>query len=278
MFATIAEQRLPLRGIVHSAMVMEDSTLLQQSGERFRHVMAPKVAGAWNLHTRAANLELDFFVLFSSVSAVIGNAGQSSYAAANCFLDALAHHRRGCGLPALVVNWGMLSETGYVSRASGLEAALRHRGMSGFTTVEATTILGRLLQSSAVQVGAFRIQWRGGADGLGGLANSPRFAELFTSSPFSSNSDAPSAIESILALPPGERLPAFTAQITEQVAYVLRTSAARVDVHAPLNELGLDSLMGIELVNRLEAACRVWLGPRHHRVWRLRLEARGNTA
>lgn len=261
VFATIAEKLPPLRGIVHSAMVMEDSTLLQQSGERFRHVMAPKVAGAWNLHTRTANLELDFFVLFSSVSAVIGNAGQSSYAAANCFLDALAHHRRGCGLPALVVNWGMLSDVGYVSQTDGLEAALRHRGMSGFTAVEATAILGRLLQSSAVQVGAFRIQWRGGADGLGGLANSPRFAELFTSSPSSPNSDAPTAIESILALPPGERLPAFTAQLAEQVAYVLRTSAARVDVHAPLNELGLDSLMGIELVNRLEAACRVPLPP-----------------
>ncbi len=261
VFATIAAQLPPLRGIVHSAMVMEDSTLLLQSGERFRRVMAPKVAGAWNLHTRTANLELDFFVLFSSVSAVIGNAGQSSYAAANCFLDALAHHRHGCGLPALVVNWGMLSDVGYVSRTDGLEAVLRHHGLSGFTSAEATAILGRLLQSSTAQVGVFRVRWQKGADSLGGLANSPRFAELFTTAPSAPTGDAQTVIESILALPPDERLPAFTAQLAEQVAYVLRTSAARLDVHAPLNELGLDSLMGIELVNRLEAACRVSLPP-----------------
>jgi NADPH:quinone reductase-like Zn-dependent oxidoreductase/lauroyl/myristoyl acyltransferase/NADP-dependent 3-hydroxy acid dehydrogenase YdfG len=261
VFATIAGQLPPLRGIVHSAMIIDDSTLLQQSRERFQRVMAPKVSGAWNLHTHTTNLELDFFVLFSSVSAVIGNAGQSSYAAANCFLDALAHHRRAQGLPALVVDWGMLSDVGYVSRTDGLAAALHHHGLSGFSAAEATTILGRLLQTCAVQVGAFRFRWQKGAESLSGLATSPRFAELFSSSSSTGTGDTPGTIEAILALPPGDRLAALTALLAEAVAHVLRTSAARLDVHRPLTELGLDSLMSVELTNRLEATCKVPLAP-----------------
>ncbi len=257
VFSTIAQRMPPLRGVVHSAMVIEDQTLLQQNGEAFRRVTAPKASGSWNLHTRTAKLDLDFFVLFSSVSGIVGNPGQASYAAANSFLDALAHHRRALGLPALAIDWGMLTDVGYVSRTAGLGATLEHHGISGLTAGEATGILGRLLQSSAVQVGAFRIDWRKAADRMPGLARSARFADLLESLPSGPDASSESAISTILALPAGERLAALTTQLTEQAAHVLHTSAARLDMHRPLGEMGFDSLMGVELANRLEAALKV---------------------
>src|SRR5208337_2139909 len=98
----------PLRGIFHAAMVLDDGYLQQLTPRQFERVMAPKVLGAWNLHLASKDLSLDYFVMFSSISALIGARGQANYVAANCFLDALAHYRRSLGLPALTVNWGAL--------------------------------------------------------------------------------------------------------------------------------------------------------------------------
>ena len=261
LFAKIAAELPPLRGIVHSAMVIEDSTLLQQSREKFQRVTAPKIAGAWNLHTFSADLELDHFVLFSSLSAVIGNPGQSSYAAANCFLDALAHHRRERRLPALAINWGMLKDVGYVSRTVGLEASLQHHGFVGLTAAEATAILGRLLQIDAAQVGAFRFQARRRAENLMGFAISPRFATVFAGGDSSASGEESSARATILALPPEEQLAACTARLAEEVAHVLRASIGQLDLHCPLNQLGFDSLMSVELANRLEGVFGISLPP-----------------
>ncbi len=261
LFAKIAAELPPLRGIVHSAMVIEDSTLLQQSREKFQRVTAPKVVGAWNLHAGSANLELDHFVLFSSVSAVIGNPGQASYAAANCFLEALAHHRRKLGLPALAIHWGMLADVGYVARTAGLEASLEHHGLAGFSAAEAMAILGHLLQTDVAQVGAFRFQGRRGAEALTGFAKSPRFADLFAGGDSSATGENSSARTTILSLPPEEQLAACTARLAEEVAHVLRASAGQLDLHCPLNQLGFDSLMSVELGNRLEAVFGISLPP-----------------
>src|SRR5690606_30530681 len=106
----------PLRGVIHSAGVLDDGALLQQSWSRFRTVMAPKVVGSWHLHQLTRHLPLDFFVLFSSGAAVLGSPGQSNHAAANAFMDALAHCRRAQGLPAVSINWGPWAEVGAAAR------------------------------------------------------------------------------------------------------------------------------------------------------------------
>ena len=106
----------PLRGIIHAAGVLDDGLLLNQNQERLAAVMAPKVQGAWNLHKLTLSAPLDFFVLFSSLASVLGSPGQGSYAAANSFLDALAHQRRALGLPSLTINWGPWDAVGMVAQ------------------------------------------------------------------------------------------------------------------------------------------------------------------
>jgi hypothetical protein len=96
----------PLRGIFHAAGVLDDGLMLNLDEERFQKVLEPKMLGAWNLHALTQTTPLDFFVLFSSAASLLGSPGQSNYAAANAFLDALAHHRQALNLPALSINWG----------------------------------------------------------------------------------------------------------------------------------------------------------------------------
>ena len=96
----------PLRGVIHAAGTLADGCLVQQEWSRFREVMNAKIAGAWNIHSLVKGIDLDFFVLFSSISAILGAPGQANHAAANAFMDALAHHRRASGLPAIEYQLG----------------------------------------------------------------------------------------------------------------------------------------------------------------------------
>src|SRR6185295_15249043 len=110
--AEVDETMPPLRGVIHAAGVLDDGTVLHLDRNRLDAVMAPKVAGAWNLHALTAGRTLDFFVLFSSVTSLLGSPGQANYAAGNAFLDALAAYRRARGLTALAIDWGPWSEVG----------------------------------------------------------------------------------------------------------------------------------------------------------------------
>ena len=107
---------LPLRAVVHAAGVLDDGMLSEQTASRFERVLSPKVQGAWNLHTLTESLELDAFVLFSSMAGAFGSAGQGGYAAANTYLDGLAAHRRARGLPAQSLGWGPWAEQGMARR------------------------------------------------------------------------------------------------------------------------------------------------------------------
>ena len=118
----IAESMPPIRGIIHAAGILDDGVLAKQSWPRFESVMAPKVRGAWNLHRLTLPRNLDFMVYFSAAAAIIGSSGQGNYAAANAFLDALAHARKAMGLPALSINWGIWAEVGMASRLETRDA------------------------------------------------------------------------------------------------------------------------------------------------------------
>jgi acyl transferase domain-containing protein/NADPH:quinone reductase-like Zn-dependent oxidoreductase/thioesterase domain-containing protein/acyl carrier protein len=261
IFQSAAQKMPPVRGIFHAAMVLDDDILPQLTAERFSRVMSPKVTGAWNLHMAAAKLPLDYFVLFSSVSALVGAAGQANYVAANCYLDALAHLRRASGLPALTVNWGALGEVGFLARNAKVAEHLAAHGVQGIAPTQATQMLGRLLQSDATQIGFMRVDWQ---KLLGSGANSspsPRYSELFTASTRTKSGDSGEICKMILSAPVAERLALVAALVGESAAKVLRTRAAKLEANRPLKEMGLDSLMAFELLNRLEMQFGISLPP-----------------
>jgi acyl transferase domain-containing protein/acyl carrier protein len=242
----------PLRGVVHAAGVLDDGILLQQDSERFARVMAPKIDGAWALHTLTADDPLDFFVLFSSGASVLGSPGQGNYVAANAFLDALAHHRRARGLPGLSINWGAWAEVGLATRADRVKH-LTAQGILPFTPAQGTRMLADLLRQNAPQLTALQIDW----SKLLAVYSPPLLSELAQEVAARIGAAAPSrdglTREHLEAAAPGARHELLQEFLVNQIARVLRCSPAKVDVHQPLTRLGIDSLMAVELKNRIEA-------------------------
>jgi acyl transferase domain-containing protein/acyl carrier protein len=254
VFADLDRTMPPLRGIFHTAMVLDDSILLHLDHERFRQVMAPKVDGTWNLHAQTLDRALDYFVLFSSVSSLVGSPGQGNYVAANTFLDAFASYRRSLGLPATTINWGHLADVGYVARHPELSEFLTRLGILGFSPKQAMAALGRTLPKQPIQIGVLRMDWQQWARSVSKIRVPQRLSSLMSEPTEHHRSDEASHIrQTILHAPPEERQEIVQTYVREQVARVLGTSAGKIDLERPLNELGLDSLMAIELKNRLES-------------------------
>jgi acyl transferase domain-containing protein/NADPH:quinone reductase-like Zn-dependent oxidoreductase/lauroyl/myristoyl acyltransferase/NADP-dependent 3-hydroxy acid dehydrogenase YdfG/acyl carrier protein len=261
LFADLRDAMPPVRGIIHAATRYESATLANADAAGFIASIGPKSLGAWNLHETSRDLALDFFVLYASVAGVLGNAGQAAYAAANAFLTALAASRRACSRPALAVSWGVLSDAGHVADHAEIGSLLESRGLGGMTATEATGALGELMATGATEAIVARIRWTRDEGGLGIGADSPRLRELVSGGTSTMESGGASARDAILGLPADERLPAMTTDLVGQLAEVLRLPAASIAPDAPLQELGLDSLIAIETVIRLERRFGVSLAP-----------------
>src|SRR5437660_8781214 len=140
----------PLHGIIHCAGIIQDSSLVKMTEDDFRDVLQPKIAGAWNLHRYTLDRELDFFIMYSSATTLFGNEGQANYVAANSYLEALADHRRGLGLPALAVAWGAIGEVGHLARNAAVARMLADRlGVKLLAPARALDRLGHGIGSGA---------------------------------------------------------------------------------------------------------------------------------
>jgi NADPH:quinone reductase-like Zn-dependent oxidoreductase/acyl carrier protein len=247
LFARLREEGAEVRGIAHSAAALADERLEAVTRENLARVLRPKVAGAWNLHTAAQGLELDAFLLFSSVTSLIGNAGQASYAAANAFLDGLAAHRRAAGQPALAINWGVLAETGMVARAAGLKEQLERLGLRGLSNAEVFAALDHLIGLDPVQVGVVNGDWaRWGAAYRDAVAGASWEGMIPEEAAFGGGDD------DLAALSPERRAEALVQRICGVVATAMKLPPERVDPAEPIRNLGLDSLMAVELAAALE--------------------------
>ncbi len=243
----------PLRGIMHLAAVLDDGILLQLNEERFQTVLGPKADGAWNLHTATLDAPLDFFVMFSSVAAVLASAGQGNYVAANAFLDALAHHRRAQGRAGLAINWGLWAEVGVAARPE-ITKRLMQQGILPFSPSQGMHLLERVLQLDSPQAMAIAVDW----SRLLSLMSPPILSVLADEVTHESGPGrAPRSNdgltgEKLVAASAAQRQPLIEAFLVEQTAHVLRCSPSKVDVQQPLTQLGVDSLMAVELKNRVE--------------------------
>jgi acyl transferase domain-containing protein len=250
---TLAERAgtlFPLRGIVHCAEARDHDPLLRLDWQRFQAVMNPKVSGAWNLHLLTIDQPLDFFVLFSSTASLLGSPNQGSYAAANAFLDALAHHRRAQGLPALCINWSAWSMDGLATSLSA-EAYL---GIAAMPSVHAFETLQYLLDLNVVQAGALLFNVRQWCQSYPKAAMLPLFATLLREPDhfYKATNQESSVRASLLAAEPAQRRSVLETHLLEQIASVLRLGRARLGPQTPLGTLGFDSLRVVELRNRLE--------------------------
>ncbi len=233
----------PLRGIIHAAGVLDDGILLEQSWPRFEKVLAPKVRGAWNLHEGTRARTLDFFVLFSSAASLLGSPGQANYAAANAFLDALAHRRRALGLPAVSINWGPWQDRGM---AANLGARQQQRwanqGLGMIGLQQGLDALRRIIESDATQVAVLPLDRSRLPERV-----SPLWSEL--SRPLVAAQSA-GFLEELRRAPSGSRGGLLVGFLREQALRVLGLPAAHpLSNGQALSEVGLDSLLAVDLRN-----------------------------
>jgi len=249
--------RLPkLAGIVHAAAVLDDQAALLLSRASLDKVMAPKVQGAWNLHTLTLDMRLDFFVLCSSISSLMGSPQQANHAAANAFLDALAHDRRRRGLAGLSINWGPLSFAGLPSAQGDRGERPSYRGVAGLEPAQAFSVLNLLLAAEAVQVGVIDLNLRQWLEFYPSTAGAPLWADLLkdqrrTAPSARADADLRRELERAQV---DERPALLEKHLGEQVGRILHLPASRIERFAGFSSLGMDSLMSLELRNRLEAS------------------------
>jgi acyl transferase domain-containing protein/acyl carrier protein len=246
----IREEMPPLKGVIHAAMVLDDEFVAALDEARFTAAMGPKLAGAWNLHTATAELPLEHFICLSSYSSVVGVPKQSNYNAGNAFLDALAHHRRARGLPALTVNWGALLGAGFVERNRKTAEFMAKIGAAAFTLEEALSIFSRLTLLDPIQIAAARLSWRSLSRACPHVGQANTYAALARES---AQAERGGSLLACLRSTEAEARPGLVENfIAAQVASVFGIDAEKVDRDISLTSVGLDSLMALELANRLQ--------------------------
>lgn len=248
----------PLRGVLHAAGSVDDAMLAEIDLARFDGVMAPKVRGSWNLYQITAARPLDFFVMFSSGAGLLGAPGQANYAAANCFMDSFAHWLRARGRPAFSINWGSWSSVGM---AAGVDESHQRRWAAmGLRMIEPSQGV-RMLQDclyrgTTAQMAALPLVRARLPKNLG-----PFFAELQADGTAVSEAAGTQAVDirqRLDEVAPPERSALLVAFLSEQLVKVLALGVgATIDPQRSVMEMGLDSLMAMELRNRIQSSLGV---------------------
>ena len=249
----VSASMLPLRGIVHAAGVSRYEAIADMEPNALESVLRPKVVGTWILHQLTQAMKLDFFVSFSSISSVWGSRGQAHYAAANHFLDVLAHYRHGLGLPALSVNWGPWAGGGMALEE--FQTFLSRMGVEGLQPEKAIAALGYLLEAGCVQTTVANVDWtrfkdlyeaRGKRSLLEQIEGQSQEAVELQSQQRSE------ILQRLEASAESERHSLLTAYLQSEVVKVLRL-AQLPDPQEGLFDLGMDSLMAVELVGSIRS-------------------------
>ncbi len=244
-----------LGGVFHLAMVIDDAVINDLNTDRFKTVTRPKSHAAWVLHRLTKDMPLDLFVLFSSASATVGNFGQGNYAAANASLEALADHRRRLGLPATAIGWGVLGEVGYVAEREDLGDSLAKLGFTAMSVEDIRKTLDATTPAANSTFVSVRADWQVLASKFRNLQNTPGLlTHLLASQSEGGDGDASQGIrDAIVSADAKERPTKIREFLRGRVGRVLGMSPSKLPMDRPLSEMGLDSLMGVELASIIES-------------------------
>lgn len=256
LMQTLRNEWPPLKGVVHSAGLLDDGILAQLNWDRFAPLFGPRVYGSWLLHEHTKSVGLDFFILQSSLLSLLGSAGQGNYAASSAFLDSLAAHRRAEGLPATAINWSAWSGGG-LATVSGVrgEAMWSSLGVKFIAPDLAMQAFDKLMQRDVDQIAVAAADWLTYA---GRVGKPPFLAELLNG-----NADVGSANSMQGRSATAPPMPALLAPADDQARQQLLIRLQQcimaelgfvnpIDPDQPLNEIGLDSLRSVALANSLE--------------------------
>ncbi len=255
MMERIGANLPPLAGVIHSVGVLSDGALGNQTWERFEQVLWPKMLGAWHLHQATLNLDLDMFVLFSSAVGVMGNSGQGNHAAANAFLDQLAGYRRSLGLPGQAIAWGAWSELGEAAeQRERIESQLTASGSDWISPQQGLKAFDELMRHDRTFTAVTAVDWPVRA---ASFEQRPTFLEelLLEEEASSVESDAAGSADLLTQLrqQPGDWDGLIVPFLQRELQAVLRMPAAPAP-NVGFFDLGMDSLMSVELRNRLNRA------------------------
>jgi NADPH:quinone reductase-like Zn-dependent oxidoreductase/acyl carrier protein len=244
----------PLTGILHAAMVIDDQMIVNLNVQGIDSVLRPKLIGAWNLHSLTLDIPLKYFILYSSITTAIGNPGQANYVIGNSSLEGLAQMRRHMGLPATCIGWGPIGDTGYLSRNTAVRNSLGMRlGKAPLSAGEALNQLDRILaREDNVCLSVAQFDW-GVLSAVLPSAASSRFAVLNESLSDTSILEKSTDFSALLTSKAPEEISGIVRNLViQEIAQVLLIKTDRIDEHSSLHDLGLDSLMAVELALGLE--------------------------
>jgi phthiocerol/phenolphthiocerol synthesis type-I polyketide synthase C len=253
LLAHIAATMPPLKGILHAATSFDDRTIANLDAHSIDSVMNAKLLGAWHLHQATLHSRLAYFVLYSSVTTNIGNPGQANYVAANAGLEGLAVMRRSMGLAATCIAWGPIGDAGYLVRNATVKDSLEQRlGRPPMLAAAALAQLGHVLTKKITLVTIANFDWSSLARLLPS-ASASRFEILNRSRQDSANSGDSMDIRALIVnKTPEEVADIVLDMVTQEVAQILCVASGRIEPNRSLHDLGMDSLMAVELALGLE--------------------------
>ena len=257
LFETVKASLPPLKGVIHAAGVSDYQAIAEIKPDILESVLRPKVVGTWILHQLTQTLKLDFFVCFSSISSVWGSKGQAHYAAANHFLDVLAHYRRGLGLPALSVNWGPWAGGGMA--LAEFQEFLTRMGVTGLQPEYAIAALESLLGAGCTQATVANVDWSVFKELYEARGTRPFLEKIEGLKQPQTQAQQPAEIlQQLEATPESDRHSLLSTYLQAEVAKVLKLPELP-DPQQGLFDLGMDSLMAIELVNLVRSQMQMEL-------------------
>jgi hypothetical protein len=236
---------------------MDDTILVKQTTEHFKQVLDTKIIGAWNLHELSLGNDLDFFVMFSSMASMVGSIAQANYVSANAFLDSLAYYRKSNNLPALCINWGIWTDVGMAVRIGSDKRERRAQGIGVIKPTQGVKVFDKVMRTDLTQIGIIPINWTEFVT-TGALSHVDNFMlefatmEVERQKMLNSDSSNKQILNQLKLLNEVEKKVFLIHYLQELGSKVMGLQVSEIDPFKPMNQIGLDSLMSIELKNKIK--------------------------